>query len=86
MHNPLTSHSALNEISITHALVLNRRFIGAARSSATHPGPTVSQIPYLGEPDISRLLSEALTADVEAVFADETGLVCADAAAYQSQP
>jgi hypothetical protein len=41
---------------------------------------------YLGEPDITRLLSEALTADIEAVFANETGLVCADAAAYQSQP
>ena len=39
---------------------------------------------HLLEPDVLRLLSEALTADVEAVLADETSLVSADAAvAYQ---
>ena len=35
---------------------------------------------YLDEADISRLLAEALTADVESVLADQTGLVGADAA------
>jgi hypothetical protein len=35
---------------------------------------------YLDESNIGGLLSEALTADVEAVLADETGLVGADAA------
>lgn len=37
--------------------------------------------PYLGETDVGRLLSKALTANVQAVLADETGLVGADAAA-----
>ena len=37
-------------------------------------------LPYLCEADVCRLLTEALTADIESVFADETGLVCADAA------
>lgn len=41
---------------------------------------------HLGESDISRLLPEALTADVQAVFADETGLVCADAAVLMLVP
>ena len=36
--------------------------------------------PYLGEADILRFLPEALTADVEAVFPDQSGLVGADAA------
>lgn len=35
---------------------------------------------YLDETDILALLTETLTADVEAVFADETGSVGADAA------
>ena len=35
---------------------------------------------YLGETNIGRLLPEALTADVQAVLADETSSVCADAA------
>jgi hypothetical protein len=35
---------------------------------------------YLGKANIVGLFAEALTADVEAVFADETGPVCADAA------
>ena len=33
---------------------------------------------YLNEADILALLPETLTADVEAIFADETGCVCAD--------
>lgn len=41
----------------------------------------VGVVSYLGEADISRLLAEALTADVESVLADQTGLVRADAAA-----
>lgn len=40
--------------------------------------------PYLGEADVVRLLAEALTADVQAILADETGLVCADTAADMS--
>jgi hypothetical protein len=35
---------------------------------------------YLDESDVGRLLTEALTAHVEAVLADETGLVGADTA------
>jgi hypothetical protein len=35
---------------------------------------------YLGETDVGSLLTEALTADVEAVLADKTGLVGADTA------
>jgi hypothetical protein len=34
----------------------------------------------LGEADVEGLLTEALTADVQAVLADETGLVGADTA------
>jgi hypothetical protein len=33
---------------------------------------------YLDEPDILALLSEALPADIEAVFPDQTGFVGAD--------
>ena len=36
--------------------------------------------PYLGEANVGGLLAEALTADVQAVLADETGLVGADTA------
>ena len=36
--------------------------------------------PYLDETDILALLAEALAADVEAVFADQTGGVGADSA------
>ena len=35
---------------------------------------------YLDETDVRRLLSEALTADIEAVFADQTSFMGADAA------
>jgi hypothetical protein len=35
---------------------------------------------YLDEANVGGLLAEALTADVQAVLADETGLVGADAA------
>ncbi len=40
----------------------------------------IGKMPYLGESDISRSLSEALTADVEAIFADETSSVSANTA------
>ncbi len=40
---------------------------------------------YLGEADISGLLAEALTADVEAVLADQTGRVGADAATQKNE-
>jgi len=36
--------------------------------------------PYLDEANVGGLLSEALTADVQAVLADETSLVLADTA------
>lgn len=36
--------------------------------------------PYLGEADVCGLLAEALTADVQAVLADQTSLVGADTA------
>jgi hypothetical protein len=44
-----------------------------------------SFIPYLGEANIGGLLAEALTADVEAVLADQTGTVGADAAVIFSK-
>lgn len=39
---------------------------------------------YLGEANVGGLLTEALTADVESVLADETGLVGADTAAKKN--
>ena len=38
---------------------------------------------YLHKPNGSRLLSETLTAQIEAILADETRLVCAEATANQ---
>ena len=38
----------------------------------------------LVETDVGGLLTEALTADVQAILADETGLVGADTAVYMS--
>lgn len=40
----------------------------------------VFDLTVLDKADVSSLLAEALTADVETVFADKTGLVCADSA------
>jgi hypothetical protein len=40
---------------------------------------------YLDETNVGGLLTEALTADVQAVLADETGLVGADAAVEKIQ-
>lgn len=40
--------------------------------------PTREDIAYLGETNICALLTEALTANVQAVLADKTSLVCAD--------
>lgn len=42
--------------------------------------PTVLRFSYLGEANVVGLLTEALTADVEAVLADETSRVGADTA------
>jgi hypothetical protein len=39
---------------------------------------------YLGEADVLGLLTEALTAQVQVVLADQTGRVLADAAESQS--
>jgi len=36
--------------------------------------------PYFCESNILTLLPEALTADIQAVFSNKTGFVCADAA------
>lgn len=55
-------------------------FIGAIVRQSPFQIPQTKQGAYLGESDIRRLFSEALTADVQAVFPDETCLVCADAA------
>jgi hypothetical protein len=41
---------------------------------------TTDSLAYLDEANVGRLLTEALTADVEAVLADQTGLMGADAA------
>lgn len=41
---------------------------------------TQNRIPYLHKADVVRLLTEALTANVEAVLADQTGPVGADTA------
>jgi hypothetical protein len=43
----------------------------------------IREYPYLNKSDILALLPEALTADVEAVFPDDTGLVGADATIYR---
>lgn len=42
--------------------------------------PRYLHLSVLNETDILTLLAEALTADVETVFSDETGFVCADTA------
>lgn len=42
-------------------------------------------IAYLDESNIGSLLTEALTADVQTILADETGLVCADTAVGDRQ-
>lgn len=42
--------------------------------------PNMCGMSYLDEPDILALFPEALTADVEAIFADQTGLVGANTA------
>jgi len=56
-------------------------FAGPAINSTPFRSPSNRfDLPVLGEPDVSRSLPEALTADVEAVFANETSSVCADAA------
>lgn len=39
---------------------------------------------YLDKANVKRLLTKALTADVQPVFPDQTGLVCADAAVLLS--
>ena len=44
------------------------------------PHSSYNAISYLGESNICRLLPETLTADIETIFADQTSLVCADAA------
>ena len=36
-------------------------------------------VTYLGETNVLTLLTEALSTDIEAVFADQTGFVCAHA-------
>jgi len=43
--------------------------------------PREKRLPVLGEANVGALLTEALTADVQAVLADQTSLVGADTAA-----
>lgn len=42
-------------------------------------------MPYLDEPNVLALLPEALTADVQAILADQTGRVGADAAVERKE-
>jgi len=50
---------------------------------ARGPGSSIAIVEtYLCEPDILTLFPEALTADIEAVFSDETGFVGADATVW----
>lgn len=46
---------------------------------------SVFALAYLDESNVGSLLTEALTADVEAVLADETSLVGADTAVRMSR-
>jgi hypothetical protein len=58
-------------------------FNGAAAIGQTwYPGRTRGKL-YLDESNVRGLLSEALTADVQAILADQTSLVGADTATSQ---
>lgn len=61
-------------------MIAHDRFPNVTPQTAQIPFPGTN-LPVLDEADVVRLLTEALTADVEAVLADQTGLVGADAAA-----
>lgn len=58
-----------------------RYAVGMGYGHSCMPG---QDVPYLDETNVGALLTEALTADVEAVLADETGLVGADAAVHET--
>ena len=80
MHARLLAHRNLRSPSSTLPLTPRTALIGsAARQPVFHN--TRIALAYLGEANVGRLLTEALTADVQAVLADETGLVSADTAA-----
>jgi hypothetical protein len=68
----------LRSISPTHLPVLQK----TDKISILSPGDKRRLIhpSYLDEADILALLTEALSADVEAVFSDQTGFVGADTA------
>ena len=71
----------LNDIpALVHALHYIVPIQRSGFSIRTHPTPRGINLPYLDEPDILALLPETLAADVETVFADQTGFVGADAA------
>lgn len=58
-----------------------RRCVIANRKALRHSVEVVGWVPsYLDETNVGALLAEALTADVEAVLADQTSRVGADAA------
>ena len=50
-----------------------------------HLNPTPKSLTYLRKSNIRTLLPKALTADVQTVFAYQTGLMCADAAVRETQ-
>ena len=60
------------------------RIVSLGPPESVHPAPATST--YLDESDILRSLTEALTADVEAVFPDQAGGVGAHAAIRQEKP
>lgn len=63
-----------------HSSVLSSSCVSKVRRSGEQSLPYARARLYLGEANVLALLPEALTADVEAILADETGAVCADAA------
>ena len=69
----------------TPAAALEGTFIGAGFKSTCKSSKLAwARLSYLDETDVGALLTEALTADVEAVLADETSWVGADTAVSMS--
>ena len=70
------------------ALSLSQKHVSAvqAATGAAVVQPRGIDESYLDETNVGGLLAEALTADVEAVLADQTSGVGADAAVVESQP
>lgn len=49
-----------------------------------HLNPTPKSLTYLRKSNIRTLLPKALTADIQTVFAYQTGFMCADAAVTET--